>query len=72
SDLAPSRNRGGFIGIWRLFADIGVTSGPLIIGLMVKLAGLAIATCSIGFLGLLGGVFVAKAVTETHRRSADS
>lgn len=72
SDLAPPRNRGGFIGIWRLLADVGVTSGPLIIGLMVKLAGLAVATCSIGFLGLLGGAFVAKAVTETHRRSADS
>lgn len=71
SDLAPQRNRGGFIGIWRLFADVGVTSGPLIIGLMVKLAGLAVATCSIGLLGLLGGVFVAKAVTETHRRSAE-
>ncbi|MBN0989125.1 MFS transporter [Amphritea pacifica] len=71
SDLAPQKNRGGFIGIWRLFADVGVTSGPLIIGFMVKLAGLAVATCSIGLLGLLGSAFVVKAVAETHRKPAE-
>lgn len=72
SDLAPKINRGGFIGIWRLLSDVGATSGPLIIGLMVKLSGLAMATYSIGFLGLLGGVFVIKAVSETHRTQTDS
>ncbi|MBQ0756902.1 MAG: MFS transporter [Amphritea sp.] len=72
SDLAPRMNRGGFIGIWRLLSDVGSTSGPLIIGLVVKLSGLAMATYSIGLLGLLGGVFVVKAVTETHRTLVDS
>jgi len=68
SDLAPRINRGGFIGIWRLLSDVGSTSGPLLIGLIVKLSGLAVAAYSIGFLGLLGGAFVVKAVAETHRK----
>ncbi|WP_164549097.1 MFS transporter [Amphritea opalescens] len=68
SDLAPRLNRGGFIGIWRLLSDVGSTSGPLLIGLMVKLSGLAMASYSIGLLGLLGGAFVVKAMRETHRK----
>lgn len=69
ADLAPSVNRGGFIGIWRLLSDVGSTSGPVIIGLVVKLSGLAAATYSIGFLGLLGGVYVIKALKETRDKS---
>lgn len=72
SDLAPGTNRGGFIGIWRLLSDVGSTSGPLLIGLVVKLSGLAVATYSIGLLGLLGGVFVVKAVSETHKKSVET
>ena len=69
ADLAPNVNRGGFIGIWRLLSDVGSTSGPIIIGLVVKFSGLAAATYSIGFLGLLGGVYVIKMLTETNRKS---
>jgi len=69
ADLAPSVNRGGFIGIWRLLSDVGSTSGPIIIGLVVKLAGLAAASYSIGFLGLLGAVYTIKAVAETKEKN---
>lgn len=72
SDLAPRLNRGGFIGIWRLLSDLGSTSGPLLIGLLVKISGLMMATYSVGLLGLIGGVFVVKAVAETNRKPADS
>lgn len=72
SDLAPRLNRGGFIGIWRLLSDVGSTSGPLIIGLMVKVAGLMMATYSIGLLGLIGGAFVVKAVAETRQSTESS
>ena len=69
---SPGTNRGGFIGIWRLLSDVGSTSGPLLIGLVVKISGLAVATYSIGLLGLLGGVFVVKAVSETHKKSVET
>ncbi|WP_417222647.1 MFS transporter [Amphritea sp.] len=72
SDLAPRLNRGGFIGIWRLLSDVGSTSGPLIIGLMVKVSGLMMATYSIGLLGLIGGAFVVKAVAETRQSTQSS
>lgn len=72
SDLAPRLNRGGFIGIWRLLSDVGSTTGPLIIGLTVKLSGLAMASCSVGLLGLMGGAFVVKAMSETHRKNDTS
>lgn len=69
SDLAPTANRGNFIGVWRLLSDVGVTSGPLIIGGVVQLSGLAVASHLIGVMGIFGAVYVAFSVTETlHQR----
>ncbi|MEH6576875.1 MAG: MFS transporter [Amphritea sp.] len=68
SDLAPQHNKGSFIGVWRLVSDVGATAGPIFIGTVVKLSSLAVAAHSVGLLGVIGGVYVIKAVAETHRK----
>lgn len=68
SDLAPSINRGNFIGVWRLLSDIGVTSGPLAISAVVKFSGLAMASHLVGVMGIIGAVYVVFSVKETLRK----
>ena len=36
ADLAPSRSRGEFIGIWRFIGDGGSVGGPLIVGTVAE------------------------------------
>ncbi|MGB0734139.1 MAG: MFS transporter [Pontibacterium sp.] len=68
ADLAPQQNRGSFIGVWRLLSDVGVTSGPFVIGGVIKLLSLSAAASCIGVLGVMGGVYLAYVFNETNRR----
>ena len=43
ADMAPRGQAGRFLGLWRLLADIGATSGPLLIGGAAQLFSLAVA-----------------------------
>ncbi|TNF03692.1 MAG: MFS transporter [Gammaproteobacteria bacterium] len=69
ADLAPCINRGNFIGVWRLLSDVGSTSGPMIIGGVLKVASLTMVSHLIGVLGVVGALYVARTVTETHQRN---
>lgn len=71
ADVAPEVNRGSFIGLWRLISDVGSTSGPVIIGTMLKISGLAFAAHSVGVLGLMSSVFVLFKLLETNRSPYD-
>lgn len=53
ADTAPPAERAQFLGVWRLFADSGNASGPLVVSLGAALGsiGLGIAT-----MGLVGGL----------------
>lgn len=56
TDLAPDGAVSEFIGIWRLFGDVGAAAGPSIIGLVAAAGGLVTAlltAAAIGFVGLI-------------------
>lgn len=53
ADAAPETGRSQFLGIWRLFADAGNSSGPLIVAGGAALGSLAGGIAAIGGLSLL-------------------
>ncbi len=67
ADLAPERNRGGFIGVWRLMTDLGSTAGPFVIGSAVKLVSLAAAAQLAGVLGIFSAVYLFYTLKEPNR-----
>lgn len=77
ADLAPDKNRGGFIGVWRLLTDMGTTAGPFIIGGTVKVLSLAAAAQLAGALGVFSAIYLLykmqesgpKTVTPTPNKS---
>jgi MFS family permease len=73
SDLAQrSRDRGQFLGVWRLIGDLGISGGPLLIGAMAQLASLAVASLTVAVTGLAGALIMWFLVPETLRRAVSS
>lgn len=63
ADLAPSTNRGLFLGSWRLVGDFTGVLSPLLIGALGVLFTLGVAATVIGGVGILGTgllIFYAK------------
>jgi MFS family permease len=56
SDASPSSGRAAFLGVWRLFADLGNGGGPLLLGGIAAVAGLASGVWVVGAVGLVGAV----------------
>ena len=54
ADLADKRNPAPFLGAWRFTGDLGGASAPLLISAVTAVASLAVATASMGVLGLVG------------------
>jgi MFS family permease len=54
TDLAPSGAVSEFLGLWRLFGDIGVSAGPAIVGSIATAGGLPMAIVATAILGLSG------------------
>ena len=67
ADLAPDNEVGGFMGIWRLFTDAGVVSGPLIVGIITAVAGLAATPAALGLIGLGGALYFQLTVRNPNR-----
>jgi MFS family permease len=65
SDLAPAEARGEFLGIWRLIGDFGHAGGPLLIGMLIEVATLAMAATAVAGLGLLSAAVLYWLVEET-------
>lgn len=61
-------NRGQFLGVWRVIADTGVASAPLLTGVLIGVASLAAASLSVAAIGLAGAGVMAFLVTETLQR----
>lgn len=70
-DMAPSDRRGQFLGVWRLFGDIGTVSGPLLAGLLVNVATLGTASFAVAGIGLAGAATFMFLVPETRHHSGD-
>ncbi|MEM7465448.1 MAG: MFS transporter [Pseudomonadota bacterium] len=68
TDLAPTNQRAGFLGIWRLLTDFGTSAGPLVVGAIVASAPLGAAALSVGAIGAVGCVVVYRYVEETLAR----
>ena len=67
ADLAPERNRGDFLGIWRLIGDVGQTSGPIIVGQVAELVTLPMAPLALAASGLCAALIFGLLVPEPLR-----
>ena len=71
ADAAPADARPQFLGGWRLFADFGLSAGPLLVSAITLVAPLAAACVALGALSLAGGGWLARWVPRhdpTRRR----
>ena len=71
-DFAPRRGRGEFLGVWRLVGDIGMATGPFLIGVLAQLGSVAAAGAATGGLGVLGVIVLWAFVPETLHARAPS
>ncbi|MGH2354418.1 MAG: MFS transporter, partial [Chloroflexota bacterium] len=73
ADLAPRRATGEFLGVWRLIGDVGSTGGPLVVGGLADLIGLAFAAFSLSGVGILAAttllLFVRETLSQPHARA---
>ncbi len=60
ADASPPGHRSQFLGGWRLCADLGAASGPLLISAVSLFAPLAVATLVMGTLTVLGSGWLAR------------
>lgn len=64
ADLAPPDQRPVFLGIWRVFADVGSGLGPFVIAGITAVATLGVGIAAMGAVGLVGagllGVWVPR------------
>ena len=65
ADLAPAEARGEFLGLWRFIGDIGNAGGPMVVGHIADLAGLATAPLIVAGIGLAGAGILGGLVPET-------
>jgi len=68
ADLAPKGATGEFLGAWRLVGDGGAMGGPVLVGTLAQVFGLAGATVVVAATGLLAVMAFAFGVPETMRR----
>ncbi len=65
SDFSPEGRRAEFLGAWRLIADVGSVSGPLLIAAITSVASLAAASFFAAMIGVTGAGILGWFVPET-------
>ncbi len=60
ADAAPQDGRIRFFGIWRVLADSGNAAGPVVVSVLATVATLAAGIVSVGAIGLLTAVAMAR------------
>jgi MFS family permease len=60
ADLSPPSARTEFLGVWRLFSDVGNGAGPLLIAGITSLSALGPAVLLMGVLGLGGAAVLGR------------
>ncbi len=68
SDLAPTGEKGEFLGVWRLMGDSGSFAGPLLIGQLATTLMLSTVYAVIAGVGLTGILMMVFLVRETLPR----
>ena len=66
ADLAPAASVGSFLGVWRLIGDAGGAGGPVVVGTIADLIGLAVSAYALAAVGLIAVVLFAFTVPETY------
>lgn len=73
ADVAPEIGRIRFLGVWRLFGDVGNAAGPVVVGMVAAVESLAAGVVTVGAIGVLaaGGlaIWVPKYSAFATRRS---
>jgi MFS family permease len=72
ADAAPVEGRIRFFGIWRVLADSGNAAGPVVVSILAIVATLAAGIVSVGSLGLLTAVAMARWVPRYSRYATRS
>ena len=67
ADLAPDDQTGPFLGLWRLFGDVGATAGPSLVGLVAAAASLPVAVGAVAAVGIAGTAVMVFVAPETSR-----
>lgn len=68
SDLAPLKDPGEFLGVWRFISDVGGAVGPPLIGGIAQVMALASATWFTGGIAGIGALALITLVKETVAR----
>jgi MFS family permease len=68
ADFAPAVGRGEFLGVWRVIADLGASSGPIVTGVLTGLGSLALASFAASGIGFAGALVMLLFVPETLTR----
>lgn len=70
ADLAPPANPAPFLGAWRFTGDFGQAAAPLWVSGVTALFSLAIASATMGVLGLIGAALLARYIPRYAPRRA--
>ena len=66
ADLAPPvEGRGEFLGIWRLIGDLGHAGGPFMIGVLIEVATVGLASFATAGIGVAAAAIMYWLVEET-------
>ena len=68
SDLAPLKDPGEFLGVWRFISDVGGATGPPLIGGIAQIMALSSATWFTGGVAGIGAIALITLVKETVAR----
>jgi MFS family permease len=68
ADYSPAVGRAQFLGVWRLFADLGSTSGPALLSAATAAFSLAAGIVCIGVVALAAAGVLWHFVPRTARR----
>lgn len=72
SDYSPAVARTKFLGVWRLMADSGSSSGPAILSAVTALASLSTGIWVAGALGLAGAAVLGYFLPRVRPQASDS
>lgn len=66
ADLAPEGATGEFLGIWRLIGDVGMVTGPLLVGIIAANLDLSGSAIVLGVAGIISSLMFLFLVKETR------
>ena len=66
ADVAPSRQRGAVVGVYRFWRDLGFAAGALLVGVVAAAAGASTAILVVAGVTALSGIVVAVRMRETR------